>query len=105
VHYVVAWACDTVAMPAATLEITGVRTEATFFKAILDKLGVDAEILQVGEVKGAGEPHGVPLRLAHQISVHVKPRHWINPPENQPTVRTLELPRDTQFVPQLSQSH
>jgi protease-4 len=57
VHYMVASACDTVAMPpAATLEITGVRTEVTFFKAMLDKLGVDAEILQVGEFKGAGEP-------------------------------------------------
>lgn len=57
VHYVVASACDTVAMPpAATLEITGVRTEVTFFKAMLDKLDVDAEILQVGEFKGAGEP-------------------------------------------------
>ena len=22
---------------------------------------------------------------------------WINPPENRPTVRTLELPRDTKF--------
>jgi putative transposase len=30
---------------------------------------------------------------------------WINPPETRPTVRTRELPRDTQFVPQLSQSH
>ncbi|MFM9196503.1 MAG: signal peptide peptidase SppA [Planctomycetia bacterium] len=57
VHYMLASACDTVAMPpAATLEITGVRTEVTFFKAMLDKLGVDAEILQVGEFKGAGEP-------------------------------------------------
>jgi len=57
VHYMVAAACDTVAMPpAATLEITGVRTEVTFYKAMLDHLGVDAEILQVGEFKGAGEP-------------------------------------------------
>jgi len=57
VHYMVAAACDTVAMPpAATLEITGVRTEVTFFKAMLDQIGVDAEILQVGEFKGAGEP-------------------------------------------------
>ena len=57
VHYIVASACDTVAMPpAATLEITGVRTEVTFFKAMLDKLDVNAEILQVGEFKGAGEP-------------------------------------------------
>lgn len=57
IHYIVASACDTVAMPpAATLEITGVRTEVTFYKAMLDKIGVEAEILQVGEFKGAGEP-------------------------------------------------
>jgi protease-4 len=55
--YAVAAACDTVAMPpAATLELTGVRAEMMFFKALLDRLGVDAEILQVGEFKGAGEP-------------------------------------------------
>ena len=57
VHFMVAGACDSITMPpAATLEITGVRTEVTFFKAMLDKIGVDAEILQVGEFKGAGEP-------------------------------------------------
>ncbi len=57
VPYCLAAACDTVSMPpAATLEITGVRVEVTFFKAMLDTLGVDAEILQVGEFKGAGEP-------------------------------------------------
>lgn len=57
VPYSLAAACDTVSMPpAATLEITGVRMEVTFFKAMLDTLGVDAEILQVGEFKGAGEP-------------------------------------------------
>jgi len=42
--------------PAATLEITGVRAEVTFFKQLLDKLDVDAEILQVGDFKAAGEP-------------------------------------------------
>ena len=57
VHYMVALVCDTITMPpAATLEITGVRTEVMFFKEMLDKLGVQAEILQVGEFKGAGEP-------------------------------------------------
>lgn len=55
--YLVASACDTVTIaPAATLEITGVRAEMTFFKAMLDRLGVDAEILQVGDFKGAAEP-------------------------------------------------
>jgi protease-4 len=56
-QYLVALACDTIAMPpAAPLEITGVRTEMMFFKSMLDRLGVQAEILQVGEFKGAGEP-------------------------------------------------
>ena len=57
VHYMVALACDTITMPpAATLEITGVRTEVMFFKHLFDQLGLKAEILQVGEFKGAGEP-------------------------------------------------
>jgi len=30
---------------------------------------------------------------------------WINPPQNRPHIRTLELPRDSKFVPQVSQSH
>jgi protease-4 len=55
--YLVASACDLITLaPAATLEITGVRAEMTFFKAMLDRLGVNAEILQVGEFKGAAEP-------------------------------------------------
>ena len=55
--YLVASACDSITLaPAATLEITGVRAEMTFFKAMLDRLGVNAEILQVGEFKGAAEP-------------------------------------------------
>jgi protease-4 len=56
-QYMLALACDTIAMPpAAPLEITGVRTEMMFFKSMLDRLGVKAEILQGGEFKGAGEP-------------------------------------------------
>ncbi|MFM9059351.1 MAG: signal peptide peptidase SppA [Planctomycetaceae bacterium] len=56
-QFMVAAACDTVMMPpAATLEVAGVHTEMMFFKTLLDRLGVAAEILQVGEFKGAGEP-------------------------------------------------
>jgi protease-4 len=55
--YGVAAACDEISMPpAATLELAGVRTEMMFYKTLLDRLGVEAEILQVGEFKGAGEP-------------------------------------------------
>jgi len=57
VAYFLASACDQVSMPpASTLELAGVRTEMMFFKTMLDRLGVEAEILQVGEFKGAGEP-------------------------------------------------
>ncbi len=57
VAYGLASACDEVSLPpAATLELAGIRVEMMFFKAMLDRLGVEAEILQVGEFKGAGEP-------------------------------------------------
>ena len=42
---------------------------------------------------------GVPQPLTPAVEA------LINPPENRPHVRTLELPRDTKFVPQGSQSH
>jgi len=42
--------------------------------------------------------HGLPSPLAPVDEV------WINPPEHRPQVRTLELPRDSKFVPQVSQS-
>ena len=38
-----------------------------------------------------------PLRPAAEV--------WINPPENRPTVRTIELSCDSKFVQQVSQSH
>ena len=57
VLFTMATCCDSISMPpASTLEVTGVRVEVTFYKAMLDALGIDAEILQVGEFKGAGEP-------------------------------------------------
>ena len=48
-----------------------------------------------------------PERFVRGVPRPLKPAAevWINPPENRPTARTLELPRDTKFVPQVSQSH
>jgi len=43
--------------------------------------------------------------LAHHERRQPVAEVWINPPENRPQVRTLELPRDSKFVPQVSQSH
>src|SRR5262249_27978036 len=34
----------------------GLRMEVTFFKGLFDKLGVKADILQMGDFKGAAEP-------------------------------------------------
>jgi protease-4 len=55
--YVVALACDEVAMPeSGWLMLTGVRAEVTFYKELFDKVGVTADMLQMGEFKGAAEP-------------------------------------------------
>ncbi len=55
--YLIATACDEIIMPeSGSLAITGVRAELTFYKDLLDKLGVKAEMLQEGAYKGAAEP-------------------------------------------------
>ena len=55
--YLIASACDEIIMPeSGTLAVTGVRAELTFFKDLLDKLGVKAEMMQIGAYKGAAEP-------------------------------------------------
>lgn len=55
--YLLATACDEIIMPASgTVSISGVRAEVTFYKDLLDKLGVKADMLQVGDFKGAAEP-------------------------------------------------
>lgn len=56
--YLLAAACDEVVMPeSATLMLVGLRAEVTFYKTLLDWLGVKAEMLRVGEFKSAGEPY------------------------------------------------
>ncbi len=54
--YLIASACDEIVMPpAGSLMVTGVRIEVTFYKEMLEKIGAKADILQVGDFKGAGE--------------------------------------------------
>ena len=56
-EYLLATACDEVVMPeSGTLLMTGVRAEVSFYKNLFDKIGVQAEILRVGEFKSAAEP-------------------------------------------------
>jgi protease-4 len=55
--YLLASACDEIVMPpSATLTLPGVRMEITFYKGLLDKLGVEADFLHIGAYKGAAEP-------------------------------------------------
>ncbi len=42
--------------PRGTFAVTGVGIEAMFFKGTLDKLGMTAQMVQVGKYKGASEP-------------------------------------------------
>jgi protease-4 len=52
----VASACDEVVMiPSGMLLIPGVRAEVTFYKGLLDKLGLQFDSLQMGKYKGAAE--------------------------------------------------
>jgi len=46
-----------VVMPGASLMLTGLRAEIMFWKGLLDKVGVKAQMLQVGKYKGAAEPY------------------------------------------------
>src|SRR5262249_13242816 len=55
--YLVATACDkVVAPPSGWLMLTGLQAEITFFKGLLEKLGIIADFLQMGIFKAAAEP-------------------------------------------------
>jgi protease-4 len=55
--YLVALACDEVCLPeSAWLMLTGLRIEVSFYKDLLDKIGVKADMLHIGDYKSAAEP-------------------------------------------------
>jgi protease-4 len=55
--YLVAVACDEVCVPeGGWLMLTGVRGGVTFFKDLFEKVGIQADMLQMGDFKGAAEP-------------------------------------------------
>jgi protease-4 len=54
--YLLAIACDEVCLPeSGWLMLTGMRAEVSFYKDLLDKIGVKADMLQMGSYKGTGE--------------------------------------------------
>ena len=55
--YLLACACDEIVMPeSGSLTIPGIRAEVTFFGGLFEKLGIKADMMQVGDFKGAAEP-------------------------------------------------
>lgn len=56
--YLLACACDEIIMPeSGSLMVLGLRAEVTFYRNLFEKIGVKADMLQVGEYKGAAEPY------------------------------------------------
>lgn len=55
--YLVGLACDEVCLPeSGWLMLTGLRAEVSFFKELFEKIGVQADMLQMGDFKSAAEP-------------------------------------------------
>jgi len=55
--YLVACACDEIVMPeSGVVLLPGIHAEATFFKGLLGKLGIEADFIHIGQYKGAAEP-------------------------------------------------
>lgn len=57
-QYQLAAACDEICLPeSGEVLIPGVRAEFAFYKDLLAKLGIEADMLHVGDYKGASEPY------------------------------------------------
>ncbi|MBI1925308.1 S49 family peptidase, partial [Candidatus Poribacteria bacterium] len=57
-EYLLACATDEIVlMPAGTIGLTGLRAEVTFYKGLLEKLDIKADIRAIGKYKSAVEPY------------------------------------------------
>jgi protease-4 len=55
--YLVACACNEIVMPETGIVVLpGIHAEATFYKKLLGKLGIEADFIHIGAYKGAAEP-------------------------------------------------
>ena len=56
--YMLACACDEIIMPeGGAVMVLGLRMEVMFYKKLFENIGVHADMMQVGEYKGAAEPY------------------------------------------------
>jgi len=55
-EYYLAAACDEIALNhAGHVHLDGLRSEATFYKGVLDKLGIEADLYHIGKYKSSSE--------------------------------------------------
>ncbi len=55
-EYIVASACDAIYMhPSTNVRLIGIRSERSYYKGALDKLGIQAHLEHIGEYKSASE--------------------------------------------------
>jgi protease IV len=55
--FLLALACDEICLPeSGWLMLTGIRAEVSFYKDLFEKIGVKADMLQMGDFKAAAEP-------------------------------------------------
>ncbi len=56
--YLIATACDEIVMPeSGMLIVPGVRAELTYYKGLFEKVGIQADFIQIGAYKGAEESY------------------------------------------------
>ena len=56
--YLLACACDEIIMPeGGAVMVLGLRMEVMFYKKLFENVGIHADMMQVGEYKGAAEPY------------------------------------------------
>ena len=56
--YLVACACDEIVMPeTGVVVLPGIHAEATFYRGLLAKLGIEADFIHIGDYKGYAEPY------------------------------------------------
>ena len=67
-EYYLASACEAVIIhPAGLVSLTGLGSTVTFYKGLMDRLGVNVDLVRIAEYKGAMEPfilkeHSAPVR-------------------------------------------
>jgi protease-4 len=55
--YLIACACDEIIVPeSGDIILPGIHAEATFYKGLFGKLGIEADFVHIGAYKGAAEP-------------------------------------------------